>query len=48
MATAPPGRSESLPDRAESSAAWELESTARKTSGDYSTSITLRPLEKGP
>jgi hypothetical protein len=30
-------RPESLPDRSESSAAWELGSTARKTSGDYYT-----------
>jgi hypothetical protein len=35
MATAAPGRSKSLPDHAQSSAAWELGSTAHKTSGDY-------------
>jgi hypothetical protein len=35
MATAAPGRSQSLPDCVKSSAAWELGSTARKMSSDY-------------
>jgi hypothetical protein len=35
MAATAPGHSESLPDCAESSAAWEVGSAAHKISGDY-------------
>jgi hypothetical protein len=47
-AAAVPGHSESLPDRAESSVAWELGSAAHKMSDDYCTSacsnLTRSPL----